>query len=102
MPRRSRAPVRWDAGRTLAYADGDDLVIDTSDDAAAIPKSVVIDESFEWEGDRLLRRPWDETVIYELHVKGFTRLLPGVRRTCAARTPGWHPTRPSHTSSISG
>ena len=72
-------PVQWDNGRTLAYADGDDLVIDTSDDAAAIPKSVVIDESFEWEGDRLLRRPWDETVIYELHVKGFTRLLPGVR-----------------------
>ena len=72
-------PVLWDRGRTLAYADGDDLVIDTSDDAAAIPKSVVIDESFEWEGDQLLRRPWDETVIYELHVKGFTQLLPGVR-----------------------
>ena len=69
----------WDRGRTLAYADGDDLVIDASDDAAAIPKSVVIDESFDWEGDQLLRRPWDETVIYELHVKGFTQLLPGVR-----------------------
>ena len=39
----------------------------------------MIDESFEWEGDQLLRRPWDETVIYELHVKGFTQLLPGVR-----------------------
>jgi isoamylase len=72
-------PVLWDRGRTLAYADGDDLVIDTSDDAAAIPKSVVIDESFDWEDDRLVCRPWNETVIYELHVKGFTRLLPGVR-----------------------
>ncbi len=39
----------------------------------------MIDQSFDWEGDQLLRRPWDETVIYELHVKGFTRLLPGVR-----------------------
>jgi len=72
-------PVLWDRGRTLAYADGDDLVIDTSDDAAAIPKSVVTDESFEWEGDELLRRPWDETVIYEVHVKGFTKQMPGVR-----------------------
>ena len=72
-------PVLWDRGRTLAYADGDDLVIDTSDDASAIPKSVVIDGSFDWEGDELLRRPWNETIIYELHVKGFTQLLSGVR-----------------------
>jgi isoamylase len=72
-------PVLWDRGRTLAYVDGDDLVIDTSDDAAAIPKSVVVDGSFDWEGDELLRRPWNETVIYELHVKGFTKLLSGVR-----------------------
>ena len=71
--------VEWERGRTLAYAEGDDFLMDTSDDAAAIPKSVVIDQSFEWEGDQLLRRSWDETVIYELHVKGFTRLLPGVR-----------------------
>ena len=69
----------WDRGRTLAYADDDDLVLDETDDAAAIPKSVVIDDSFDWEGDQLLRRPWDATVIYELHVKGFTQQMPGVR-----------------------
>ena len=72
-------PILWERGRTLGYADGNDLIIDTADDAAAIPKSVVVDEAFEWEGDELLRRPWDETVIYELHVKGFTKLMPGVR-----------------------
>jgi isoamylase len=72
-------PVRWDRGRTLAYAGSDDLELDESDDAAAIPKSVVIDERFEWDGDALLRHNWDETVIYELHVKGFTHRLPGVR-----------------------
>jgi glycogen operon protein len=72
-------PVQWDRGRTLAYADGDDLVMDESDDAAAIPKSVVIDELFDWGEDALLRHSWDETVIYELHVKGFTQQLPGVR-----------------------
>ena len=72
-------PIRWERGRTLAYADGDDLVMDETDSAAAIPKTVVVDESFDWQGDDLLRHRWDETVIYELHVKGFTKRLPGVR-----------------------
>jgi glycogen operon protein len=39
----------------------------------------VIDDAFDWEGDVRLERPWAETVIYELHVKGFTKLMPGVR-----------------------
>jgi glycogen operon protein len=72
-------PIRWERGRTLGYADGDDLVRDESDDAGAIPKCIVIDDSFDWEGDQLLHRPWAETVIYELHVRGFTRLLDSVR-----------------------
>src|SRR6476646_6599096 len=72
-------PVLWDRARTLGYADGDDLVIDRTDSARAIPKYVVVDPSFDWEGDDLLRRPWDTTVIYELHVKGFTERMPGVR-----------------------
>ena len=72
-------PILWDRGRTLGYADGNDLLMDDTDDSAAIPKSVVIDDSFDWEGDQLLRRPWDATVIYEVHVKGFTERLPGVR-----------------------
>ena len=38
-----------------------------------IPKGVVVDTSFDWEGDRLLDIPWNETIIYELHVKGFTK-----------------------------
>ena len=95
-------PVLWDRGRTLAYADGDDLVIDTSDDAAAIPKSVVIDESFDWEDDRLVSRPWNETVIYELHVKGFTKLLPGVRDDLRGTYAGLASTSQSRISSIWG
>src|SRR3954449_2055800 len=71
--------IEWERGRTLGYAEGDDLLIDATDDAAAIPKSIVIDESFDWEGDQLLRRSWEATVIYELHVKGFTQRMPGVR-----------------------
>ncbi|HWG54957.1 MAG TPA: glycogen debranching protein GlgX [Gaiellaceae bacterium] len=75
-------PILWDRGNTLPYVPGEedaDLEPDDEDDAAAIPKGIVIDESFEWEGDRQLRIPWHDTVIYEVHVKGFTKLMPGVR-----------------------
>ncbi len=76
-------PVDYARANTLPYvpdgSDEADLQLDDSDDAAAIPKSVVVDPGFDWEGDSLLRTPWQETVIYETHVKGFTKLHPGVR-----------------------
>ena len=78
-------PVDWDAANVLPYvptgADDADLTIDTTDSAPAIPKSQVIDPSFDWEDDDWARprTPWHETVIYEVHVKGFTELLEGVR-----------------------
>jgi glycogen operon protein len=75
-------PVEWDRGNVLPYVpDGDDadLEPDDEDDAPAMPKCVVIDPAFEWEGDRRPGNPWYETVIYEVHVKGFTRRHPGVR-----------------------
>jgi len=58
--------------------DGD-LEIDDEDDGPAVPKSVVIDDAFLWEGDRPPRIPFGDTVIYETHVKGFTMRHPGVR-----------------------
>ena len=72
-------PIRYDRARTLAYVPGREDVADPTDSSPAIPRSVVVDRSFDWEGDRTLNRPWAETVIYELHVKGFTQRLPGVR-----------------------
>ena len=74
--------VRWEAANTLPYrpgAAGAEDVADGSDDAAAMPRCVVIDPGFDWEDDAPLETPWHETVIYELHVKGFTRLHPAVR-----------------------
>ncbi len=59
--------------------DDADLEIDDEDDAEAVPKAVVIDDAFFWEGDRPPRIPFADTVIYETHVKGFTKLHPGVR-----------------------
>ncbi len=56
-----------------------DLYPDDEDDADAMPKCVVVDTSFDWEGDRFPRRPWSETIIYEAHTKGFTRLMEHVR-----------------------
>ena len=55
-----------------------DLSFSDLDDAHLVPKSVVIDESFDWGDDKLLRTPWHETVIYETHVKGFTKLHPDI------------------------
>ena len=71
--------VHFDAARTFAYRAGHEDVADLTDSAPAMPRCVVVDERFDWEGDQPLRRPWDETIVYEAHVKGFTRLLPGVR-----------------------
>lgn len=70
--------VAWDEARLLPYAPDSDEP-DDEDDAEAIPKSIVVDPSFDWEGDGLLRTPWPETVIYEAHVKGLTARHPGVR-----------------------
>jgi glycogen operon protein len=76
--------VDWDAANVLPYVPGSgaadaDLTIDESDSAPAIPRSVIIDPTFDWEGDVRLNIPWQETVIYEAHVKGFTKTRDGVR-----------------------
>ncbi|MFB2935350.1 glycogen debranching protein GlgX [Aerosakkonemataceae cyanobacterium BLCC-F154] len=56
----------------------EDLSFSDLDDAHLVPKSVVVDQSFDWEGDKLLRIPGHETIIYETHVKGFTKLHPDI------------------------
>ena len=48
------------------------------DNGATALKSAVIDDAFDWQGDRLPRHSWSETVIYEMHVKGFSKLNPNV------------------------
>ena len=73
-------PVRWNdalSGYPTSSTDPDrDLMADLTDNSAVIPKCVVIDPSYNWEGDRPLHIPWDRTVIYECHVKGMTMLHP--------------------------
>jgi glycogen operon protein len=75
--------VDWGEANVLPYVpdgtDDADLEPDDDDDAEAIPKCIVVDPGFDWEGDRHLETPWHETVIYEVHVKGFTKLNEQVR-----------------------
>jgi isoamylase len=56
----------------------EDLSFDRRDNAAGMPKNRVIDSAFTWGTDAPPRIPWHETVIYELHVKGFTMCHPDV------------------------
>ena len=70
--------IDWKAP-VLGYPDGeDDLSFDERDSAAGMPKAVVVSDFFDWGQDRLLDIPWRKTVIYELHVKGFTKRHPGI------------------------
>jgi glycogen operon protein len=68
--------MRWsDAhfGYTVGHPD-EDLSFDERDSAGGMPRCQVIDGAFSWENDRPPRTPWHETIIHELHVKGFTQL----------------------------
>ncbi len=72
--------IRWNDslfGYRVGHAD-QDLIIDRRDSAAAMLKSRVIDSAFTWGDDKLLRTPWHDTLIYELHVKGFTQNHPDI------------------------
>jgi isoamylase len=76
-------PILFEEGNVHPYVptgeEDADLEPDDEDDAYAIPKCLVIDHRFDWEGDRLPQIPWHDTVIYETHVKGFTMRHPEVR-----------------------
>jgi glycogen operon protein len=73
-------PLRWtDAlfGYTVGHRRGD-LSFDRRDSAGGMPKCRVIDPAFSWGDDRRPNVPWSEMVIYEIHVRGFTKLHPDV------------------------
>ena len=55
-----------------------DASFSTQDSGPYMPKSVVIDHHFNWENDQLPNVPYHRTIIYEVQVKGFTMLHPGI------------------------
>jgi isoamylase len=72
--------LRWhDAcfGYTIG-APNADLSFDKRDSAPYVPKCLVVDPSFEWKTEQRRHQvPWEHTIIYELHVRGYTKLNPG-------------------------
>lgn len=82
--------VQWDDS-LFGYEVGHeqvDLSFSETDSAPFIPKSVVVDQQFNWEGDKPLKIPFHKTIIYETHVRGFTKTHPqipeAIRGTYAA------------------
>jgi len=70
--------ITW-APELFGYKMGEeDTTFDERDSAPFMPKSRVIDPAFTWGEDRAPRVPWERTVLYETHVKGFTKLHPAV------------------------
>ncbi|MEA3177855.1 MAG: isoamylase [Gammaproteobacteria bacterium] len=73
--------LKWDPacfGYTIGAKD-EDLSFDERDSAPFMPKCVVVDPNFDWKGQpRVGVTSWDGTIIYEAHVRGFTKLHPGV------------------------
>src|SRR6267142_3039554 len=73
--------LKWEPacfGYTIG-AEGDDLSFDDRDSAPFMPKCVVVDPDFDWKGQpRIGVTSWDGTIIYETHVRGFTKLHPAV------------------------
>ncbi|KQW47285.1 glycogen debranching protein [Nocardioides sp. Root1257] len=69
--------IDWDQS-LFGYTFGEPESRNDDDSAAHMMKSVVITPFFDWEGDRRLDIPYNESIIYEAHVKGLTQLHPDV------------------------
>jgi isoamylase len=72
--------LTWDDalyGYTIGHPEVD-LSFDDRDSGRFAPLAAVTDTAFTWGDDRPLDHPWHETLVYEMHVKGFTWNLPGV------------------------
>src|SRR5882672_7438915 len=72
--------IRWADemfGYVVGHAD-EDMSFDTRDNAQYAPLAAVVDPAFTWGDDRPPRTPWHNTVIYEMHVRGFSKLHPSI------------------------
>src|SRR6187455_2546881 len=70
--------IAWDEALFPYHFNSDPHVSNERDSAPFMPRCIVHQPFFDWSGDRQLQRPWNETIIYETHVKGFTARHPGI------------------------
>ena len=69
--------VTW-GDEVMGYPPGNPDGYSELDSAPCVPRGLVLADGFDWGGDRPLAIPYSDTIIYETHVKGFSRLHPGV------------------------
>ena len=72
--------LKWDPavfGYTLDHEE-EDLSFDERDSAPFMQKCQVVDQTFSWEHPAQVRVPWERTIFYETHVRGFTKRHPAV------------------------
>jgi isoamylase len=86
----------WQYGYTLG-GPARDLAMDTADNGAGAAKCVVLDTGFDWGDDRRPGIPLEDTVFYEVHVRGFTKLMDEVPHGVRGTFSGWPASRPSRT-----
>ena len=70
--------IRWHESLFGFTFGKDDTTFDPRDSGPYAALGAIVDNAFTWGGDRPPRTPWHETLIYELHVKGFTKLHPHI------------------------
>jgi glycogen operon protein len=79
----------------------DDRVLDPTDTAGAMPRCLVVGNGFDWERDRPPRIPWSRSILYEVHVRGFTRRHPGIPPELRGTYGGFaHPAAIAHLTSL--
>jgi isoamylase len=65
----------WEFSKALGYDPSSslgDISFSEMDNAETMPKCIYTFDHFDWEGDQPLRHPWEKTIIYETHLRGFT------------------------------
>ena len=93
--------VEWDEAVFPYWFDNPEGPLNDRDSAPFVPRSVVTNPYFDWANDRAPRRPLHETVIYELHVKGFTVRHPGIPEELRGRYAGLgHPAAIEYLSNL--
>ncbi|MGH9466814.1 MAG: glycogen debranching protein GlgX [Terriglobales bacterium] len=95
--------VHWD-DTLFGYRVGArnaDLSADRRDSLPAVPACLVVDERFDWQQDESPRTAWNQSIIYELHVKGFTARHPAIPPELRGTYSGLaHPASIAHLTSL--
>ena len=93
--------VKWDEAVFPYHFNQPDDSRNDADSAPFMPRSIVVNPFFDWMDDRRPRTPWHKTIIYEVHVKGFTMKHPGIPENLRGTYAGMaHPASIKHLKSL--